>query len=101
MISAHDLYLSTIPPLLSIPVYPPPLFLRVSYATDLYLIIQTLNLILLRYDKLHCLCTLLAQSLSMRFLEEEENISEHQIRFKVDGDVRDGKGVKVFASIFH
>ena len=61
--SSHGLYPATITLLVLIPVYDPhPPLYRVSYATDIDLIFQMLNLIFLIFVKLHCLCTILYQS---------------------------------------
>ena len=63
------------------------------------MIVQTLNLILLTYYELHCLCTILDQSFPLKSLEEEGGVSEQKIRLEGDGDGRDGNGAKN-ASLF-
>ena len=55
------------------------------------LIVQTLNLILPTSSKLHCLCTILADTPPPKNkLETEEKFSGHKISFKGDGFGRDG-----------
>ena len=66
------------------------------------LLVQTLNLILLTYSKLHFLRTIIYHiSPPWYFLDEEEKLSEQKIIFKGDGDGRGGNGNNFFAYLFH
>ena len=101
MRSTHDLYLVTINPLVSIHVYPPtPLPLECSIGIRLGYARPYAQPNTLVFSKLHCLCTILAQSFLLRFVEEEEKKYEQKIGFKGDGNERYVNGFKVFAYIF-
>ena len=65
------------------------------------LIVHMLNLTLLTSTRLHCLCTILYQSTPLRICRGGGYFFEQKIRFKGDGDGRDGNDAKVFASLFH
>ena len=65
------------------------------------IIFQALNLILLLYTELHCLCTILVQSPPLRICRGGGEKTRKKISLKGDGDGRDGNGAKVFSSPFH
>ena len=65
------------------------------------LLVQTLNLILLAFDKLPCMCTILDNITPLIICNEEEKLCEQQISFQGGGDGMGGNGAKVFASLFH
>ena len=67
----------------------------------MYLLVRTLNIILLTSDELQCLCTSIAQSILLRICRGGRVCSEQKINIKIDDYRKDVNGVKTFEYLFH
>ena len=78
---------------------PPPR--GVLQAKVLALLVQMINLIILTYTKIHCVCNILAHIYPLKICIGGVENSEHRTRFKDGGDGRNRNCFKMFEYIFH